>query len=279
MNVLITGAKGFIGRAVINKMNSDGIHWTPFEGDILRSDDFQKYDQCDIILHLAGINKAGSSYEEQKHLLDVNILGTYNAVEFAQAKGRRIFFASTCSYGNPATLPTPESEPITYHDSYSFSKWHAEYTISAWHKLFGLEGVIFRIFNVYGPDQPRGFLIPDVVDKIFNGRLRLFNLTCVRDFIYIDDLAELITQTITAPVKGLITVNAGTGIGHSVKDIANIVFELLGRNIPIEDEGYRAFIKKSIADVEYAKKLFGWRHKTSLRDGIARVLKKQAYQQ
>jgi len=274
MNVLITGASGFIGRAVTKKLDCRGIQWTPFTGNILRPGDFQNQKHCDVLLHLAGMNRTGLSYEEQKHLMDVNITGTLNAIDFARAGGSRFLFPSTCSYGNPDTFPISESAPMTYHDPYSYSKWHAEQTISAWHKLFGLEGVIFRIFNAYGPDQPRQFLIPDIVHMIKKRRLRLFNLTSIRDFIYVDDLAELITRTTTTTVPGLITVNAGSGTGHSVKDVVNIFFDLLGRKLPIEDEGHPPFIKKSIADVQCAEKLFGWRHNTSLRDGVASVLQR-----
>jgi len=242
----------------------------------LRREDFQSYKDCSTILHLAGINRTGPSYLEQKSMLDVNITGTLNALHFSQMNGIRFLFASTCCYGNTAVLPISEKEPITYHDPYSFSKWHVEQAISAWHRFFGLEGAIFRIFNVYGPEQPGGFLIPDIASKIREGRTSFPNLTSVRDFIYVDDLAELISIAIQKPSKGLLTVNAGAGSGNSVREVIDTIFDLLGMQVSLVDEGRPAFIKKSIADISLAKKLFGWTPKTGLKEGLSLLLKARA---
>ena len=273
MKILITGSSGFIGKAVTKKLDRYGIQWTAFNGDILRSESFQDYHDCDTMLHLAGITRSGPSYKEQKRLLDVNIIGTINAIHFAQVRGMRFLFPSTASYGNPRILPVPESEPLICHDAYSYSKCDSEHAISTWHKLFGLEGVIFRIFNAYGPGQGQGFLIPDIVSMIRKGQLNLQNLECVRDFIYIDDLAEFITRVIAKRFPGLITVNVGSGAGHSVREAVNICFDLLGKSVPIESENRPPFILKSIANIEFAEQAYGWQCVTSLKDGIARVLK------
>ena len=274
MRVLITGFSGFIGKAVTERLDHCGIEWTAFGGNVLRSDSFQGYHDCDTMLHLAGITRCGSSDREQKHLLDVNISSTMNAINFAQVRGMRFIFPSTASYGNPRILPVPESEPLIYHDAYSYSKWDAEHAIAAWHKLFGLEGVIFRIFNAYGPEQKKGFLISDIVAMIREGQLNLHNLKCVRDFIYIDDLAEFIVRVIATRLPGLITVNVGSGVGHSVGEVVNMFCDILGRSVPLESEERSPFILKSIANTEFAEKTYGWQCMTRLKDGIAQVLKR-----
>ena len=273
MKVLITGFSGFIGKAVTKRLESQEVQWAAFDGDVLLSDSFEGYDDCDTLLHLAGITRCGSSYAEQKRLLDVNIIGTLNAINFAQVRGMRFIFPSTASYGNPRILPVPESEPLIYHDAYSYSKWDAEHAISAWHKLFGLEGVIFRIFNAYGPEQRQGFLISDIVAMIQKGQLNLHNLKCVRDFIHIDDLAEFIVRGIAIRLPGLITVNVGSGVGHSVREVVNMFCDILGKSVPLENEKRSPFILKSIANTEFAQKTYGWQCVTSLKDGIAQVLK------
>lgn len=272
MNVLVTGARGFIGRALTAELDRRGISWVGFEGDILDAAAFDKYEACGVVVHLAGITRTGSSYAEQRHMVDVNIVGTLNASGFAQAGGRRLVFASTCCYGNPEVLPVPETEPIVYHEPYSFSKWMGERQLKFWGRNFGLDGVIMRIFNVYGPGQPERFLIPDMITKIAKGRLKLRNLTAVRDFIYIDDLARIMADAVEFPKAGMLTVNAGTGEGVSVGNVVDVFERILGRTLEIEDEGLPEFVPKSIADVTLARRLYGWEPKVSLEQGVSRVL-------
>ena len=64
MNVLITGWSGFIGKAVTDKLDLRGIHWIPFKGDVMCPDDFKRYNQFDVLLHLAGIVRPGPTYDE-----------------------------------------------------------------------------------------------------------------------------------------------------------------------------------------------------------------------
>jgi len=275
MNILITGWKGFIGSSVTKLLDKRGIQWTPFDDEILNASAFDKYQNCDTILHLAGINRSTESYDEQKKIFDVNYIGTLNAIHFAQKAKRRFFFASSCCYGNPNIIPTPESCFITYNNSYSFSKWQCEHTLFFWNQEFGLEGVIFRIFNIYGPTQPKGFLIPDIIEKIkTTGSIELFNLNSVRDYIYIDDVAQVIVKALVTPLKGLIKINVGTGIGHSVKEVLDVIFEIMGKKFPVKNKGIDPFIKTSIANNQYLQEYFGINKFQNIKTGIAQVLKK-----
>ena len=144
----------------------------------------------------------------------------------------------------------------------------------------GHDGTCFRI-REYGADGVEEITVSPT------GEVRVLGLTepaqagfalFLREgYGYIDDLADLIVRTIITPQKGLITINAGSGVGHSVKEVIILFFDLLGKKLPIENEERPVFIKKSIADVEYAKKLFGWYHKTDLREGISSVLKSKGF--
>lgn len=272
MNVLITGATGFIGRAVGARLDSLGVAWTAFEGDVTDAAAFTSYDGYDVLLHLAGITRAGSAYEDKRRQVDVNLVGTLNAAAHARRCGMRLLFAGTCSYGKPRVLPIPETHPLTWHEPYSFSKRQGEQLLAAWAEMFGLEGMVLRIFNVYGPEQPVRFLIPDMIEMVKKGRMKVRNLTAVRDFIYIDDLADLIGRAILTPLPGMVTVNAGSGSGHSVGDVMQVMFDALGRELPVEDEGLPEFIPVSIADMTVARKLYGWEPSVPLAEGVERVL-------
>ncbi|WDP89731.1 MAG: SDR family oxidoreductase [Desulfobacter sp.] len=272
IKVLVTGWSGFIGRAVTRRLDEKGIKWVPFEGNVLAMEDFRDYGSCSLLLHLAGINRVGDSFEGQQKLINVNLSGTINAVNFALSRKMRFIFAGTCCYGRTNMIPTPESEPVVSHDPYSYSKCSAEAHIQACHRFFGLEGTILRIFNAYGPEQPAGYLIPDIIQKIQDNRLRLFNLTSVRDYIFVEDIADLTAAVIQNPAKGLVTINAGSGTGYSVKDVLGIMFRLMGREVEVETDDREDFIKTSIADVGAAEKMYGWRSRTGIEKGLARVL-------
>ncbi len=268
MKVLVTGARGFIGQCVGKKLTQQGIDWVVFEGDILRDEDFTSYDDCDVVIHLAAKLRAPGAMD---HLLRVNTEGTLNVLRFVSARQRRIIFTSSYLYGSTREQPIKETHPITYDNPYSFSKWHAEKALMAQNRFFGMQGVILRIFNAYGPGQQCGFLIPDIFDGVRKGRVILRNLTSRRDFIFIDDLAELIVLAVTNPLPGLEVINAGSGTSHSVIEMVNMVFNIIGRKVPLENHDQPVTTVDMVADIDRARELFGWRPETSLDKGLSRV--------
>jgi nucleoside-diphosphate-sugar epimerase len=272
MKVLITGASGFIGKSILESSTKQGIHWVPFRGNILCRKDWLSYKDCDALLHLAGIVRSNPNRSDQQQLLDTNIHGTYNALHFAGESGIRIIYASSCRYADGTLPPHKETDPITFHDPYTFSKWISEQTLKAWHQFFQVEGVIVRIFNVYGPSQPFGFLIPDILSMVKGEQVTMRSLTAIRDFIYIDDLVDLFGRVLLSPFPGMLTINAGSGKGTSVEEVLKAIFELFDRKLPVTNRNLSEAIPKSIADVKRACDLYGWQTKTDLREGLARVM-------
>jgi len=269
MKILLTGSRGFIGRRVGRLLDERGAPWTAFEGDVLRAEDFEPYQECQAIIHLAAKVRQAVPAEE---LIRVNVSGTINALGFASAGRRRFILASSYLYGRPAGQPIRESAPLSYHDPYSFSKWLAEQAGVAWSRFFGLSGVMVRIFNVYGPGQPRGFLIPDLVAGLAAGRLKVRDLSSRRDFIFVEDLAELIVRAALTPTPGLEAINAGSGRSHSVAEVIELLFELIGRRLPVENQDRPVAIPDTVADLSRARELLGWSPRTPLREGLASVL-------
>lgn len=270
--VLVTGTTGFIGRHVTKLMDQQGVSWIPFEGDILFAEDFFQYGDCTDVLHLAAISRAGVDVAEQQRLISTNIIGTHNVLNYAMSGARRVIFASTCSYGNPSFFPISEDVPLVFHDPYSFSKWSSEQSIFALGKFFHLNAMIFRIFNVYGPHQPTGFLVPDIIEKIRLRDCTFHNLSCIRDFIYVEDLASLLVKAVLSPIEGCVVINAGSGRGYSVNEVVETVFELLGERQEIDECGRQAYIRKSIADIRNAKNLLRWQPEFDLKTGLLNVL-------
>jgi UDP-glucose 4-epimerase len=203
MSILVTGATGFIGRAVLRVLRARGLDHAVFEGDVRDRGDFLDAPACDALIHLAGLTRTDGSYEAQRRLMDVNVTGTLHALDHARRHGAHFVFAGSCNYGRARVIPIPESEPTTAANPYALSKSVCEQAIGAWTRHFGLaSATVLRIFNPYGPSQPAGFLVADLVDKIRAGAVAVYNRAAVRDFIFVDDLAELIVRAALARRRG-----------------------------------------------------------------------------
>lgn len=272
MKILVTGHGGFIGRSVQKILDFRKIKWERFEGNVLRLTDFKRYGDCDVIIHLAGISRCDATPSAIKNMVKLNIQGTLNALHFAAEGNRKLLFASSYLYGNTPELPIKESALTCYFDEYSYSKWYAEQSIFAWNKMYGVKSVIFRIFNVYGPGQPGGFLVSDIMSQIPSGCLKLRELTSRRDFIYLDDLSELIVRGALQRIDGVLVINSASGKSYSVGEIVNTIFNLLGCSIPVEDENIHVRIKDTIADIVLAKNILGWQPMIEIKEGLRRVL-------
>lgn len=268
MKVLLTGASGFIGSRVGRVLDAAGADWAAFQGNALNPDDFAPYRDCGVVIHLAARVRGF----EPMDMVRQNIQSTMNALCFSSEGGRRAVLASSYLYGAPASLPISEDAPTGYHSPYAFSKWQGEQAARAWNQLFGLTGVVFRLFNVYGPGQPEGFLISDIMAGAARGSLELLELASRRDFIYVDDAAELIAKGALAQGDGLDFVNAASGESHSVAEVVELIFELLGRRLPVKDQGRPVSIADTRADISRARALYDWRPAHSLRQGLAKVL-------
>lgn len=273
MPILITGSTGFIGRALVRRFEADGVHHVPFEGDVRSHADFAAAPACEAVVHLAGLTRTDGSYDAQQRLMDINVTGTLNALDYARRNDSHFVFAGSCNYGRARLIPTPESEPITSNNPYALSKALCEQAIGAWNRFFELRSAtLLRIFNPYGPSQQTGFLVSDMVEKIRSGAVSIYNRAAVRDFIYVDDLAELAARAARCRGNGVAVVNAGTGTGHTVGEVVDTMLDLLDLDLPVQDQKRPEVIPTSIADVQTARRLYDWKAETDLRTGLARVL-------
>jgi len=139
---------------------------------------------------------------------------------------------------------------------------------------FGVESRILRPFNVYGPEQSEGFLIPKIVREAqILGRVHVKDLEPRRDFVYIDDLLTAIVKLID--YSGLHHIfNIGSGQSHSVLDVINLVQVLLQRTIGIKNDKVRrpGEIMDSVANIELAQAELAWSPKFTLSDGLSRMI-------
>ena len=241
------------------------------------------------VAHFAGKIQVGESVQHPDVYFDVNVVRSLRLVEAMREEGvLACLFSSTAAvYGNPESVPIPESarrEPV---NAYGATKLAFEHVLEAWSTAFGLRWAALRYFNAAGahPDgtlcenhEPETHLIPLAIDAALGLRppLTLFgddyetpDGTCIRDYVHVEDLASahLAALTLLEGGETLGPINLGTGHGYSVRDVLETTGAILGKPVPFTIGPRRAGDPpRLVADASRARQLLGWepRH-SSLR--------------
>lgn len=268
MNVAITGADGFLGKAVVKQLHTKKIPYSAF--------DFKKHNLQnpktlkslvygkDVIIHLAAINKG-----EGTDLCKVNILGTLSLLEAASkyAPLSKIIFSSTFQVYLKTSL-------------YGLSKKVGEDIISHYTKKTNLRGISFRISNIYGPGgQPfYNSVIATFAHLIKKGEVLKINGdgSQKRDFIYVDDVADAIIRAIKySPKRAYEKIDICSSREFSLNSVLKIIKQISGKNFKVE---YNKDVKDkswliSGKNFKKANLLLGWKPKTPLSLGLKAVMK------
>ena len=230
-------------------------------------------------MHLAALSDIVPSINDPKNYLHTNIIGTMNVLEAMRFHGVKkiVYAASSSCYGIPKKYPTKENNKIDTRYPYSFSKNIAEQLIQHWSKVYNLNFISLRLFNVYGTrSRTHGaygaalgvFLRQKIANQPFtvvgNGNQK-------RDFIYVSDVCEAFYKAIQSK-KNNFVLNIGSGKPQSV----NTLLKIIG--------GKKVFIPKrpgepniTHADIKKAKKILKWRPKISLKQGVNKVIENIDY--
>lgn len=234
-------------------------------------------DGVEFVFHLAGLPRIQPSFDDPLTHEKVNVVGTINCMLASRAAGvRRIVCSSssTC-YGDPATMPTPETEPIAPLSPYALEKYAAEQNVLLLGDRWGIETVSLRYFNVYGPRSynERNALnaYSSVVGIFSRQRARGDSLTITgdglqeRDFVFVTDVAEAnLAAATTAEAHGAYNVGSGTKI--SILDLA----ELFDHPYDFVEER-KGEARQTWADTTRIARELGWRPRVALAQGIDRV--------
>jgi len=241
-NILVTGGSGFIGHHLIKYLLRRGHN--VYNIDIASNNsqerinvkDFENLSKVfkdvkpDVIVHLAAIASVPLCENSLYECFETNVKGTLNVAILSNRIGSKLIFASSSAvYGTPSLLPTPTSYPAQPTNFYGLSKALGEqivrYFVPSSH-------VIFRIFNVYGPECYRSYVIPDIIRKILAGHNPISLLGTgqeSRDFIYIDDVLEAFRIAIETNAVG--TFNLGSGNTYKINDIALMIKDIMKRSL------------------------------------------------
>ncbi len=222
----------------------------------------------------------GECVNDPRSAWEVNTLGTWNVVEACLEAGvKRIVYSSSASvYGNALTTPMTEEHPFNNRTTYGATKIANEQMLRAIYEQHKLPYVGLRYMNIYGPRMDyRGTyvsVIMKVLDRIFAGQPPVIfgDGSQVYDFIYIDDIAVANVLSMKADCADE-CFNVGMGIGTSINGLVSILLELTGSALTPE---YRpeaqSFVTERIGSIDKAASMLGFRAKTTLREGLAKVV-------
>jgi UDP-N-acetylglucosamine 4-epimerase len=222
----------------------------------------------DVIVHLAAVGSVPKSFDNPEMFIDVNELGFMNMIKLSKTIGKRLVFASSSSvYGDNTHLPKTEGHEGNALSPYALTKQNNERMA----KLFHVEHIGLRFFNVYGPGQRHDSEYSAVIPKWLSGDKIYVNGNgdTVRDYTYVMDVCMAIDLSINSDNSGFV-VNVGTGQETSLTRLSNMLSQ--GRTV-IHRPKREGEVLKSVASTEKAEKLLGFVAETSLEDGLKKTAK------
>jgi NAD dependent epimerase/dehydratase len=302
--VLVTGAGGFIGSQLTERLIKDGaqvkalVHYrgngswgwldqSPVRNDLEviagnvadRDSVATAMKGTEVVFHLAALIGIPYSYHAAASYVRTNIEGTLNVLQVGRDTGvSRIVHTSTSEvYGTARSVPISEQHPLQGQSPYSATKIGADKLAEAFHLSFGTPVVTVRPFNTYGPRQSARAVIPTIITQCLAGNaIRLGSLHPTRDLNFVEDTVDAFVRCGTVPDAVGRTINVGSGLEISVGDLAAKILSLLSSNVKIESEESRvrppdSEVERLLADNTLAREILGWKPTVSLDEGLKRT--------
>lgn len=301
--VLVTGAGGFIGSHLVERLVDMGADVTAFlrynsagtnglldmlplparekvnclYGDLCDPSALEAVDpDCDSIFHLAAIIAIPFSYRQPYLVTDNNFRSTLNLLEWCRHRkiSRLIHTSSSEVYGTAQQDFITESHPQEAQSPYAASKIASDKLVQSYHLSFGVPAVTLRPFNTYGPRQSARAIIPTIItqaltqDKVFLGAQHP-----TRDFNYVGDTVDAFIRIAETPgIEGR-TYHVGSGREISIGQLADRIIPLTGRKVQVVFDPSRIRPKASevnrlICDASNARDDLGWEPRVSLDEGL-----------
>lgn len=281
--ILVTGASGFIGRALTSRLKTLGVAVASLDsvvGDIANRETLAKFAQQNIahVFHLAGKTFVPNSWDDPQAFCQTNVLGTVNVLEFCRKNRIPTTYISAYVYGHPDSLPIGESSAIRPSNPYALTKRLAEEACEFYASAYDLPVTTIRPFNVYGIGQAEFFLIPEIISQALNGgeKIVVKDLAPKRDYVYLEDLVTALLATLDKP-NGYRVYNIGSGISLSVQEVIDVIQDIMGTkkevvsdNVPRINE-----LLDVVADISKAERELGWRPETSFHAGIEDIIRSE----
>ena len=299
MKVLVTGGAGFIGSHLVDRLIQEGHEVVVVDNlltgkrrNLNKEARFYKQDVQSsrlervfsrerplLVMHLAAQVDLRRSVEEPIFDAQVNILGTLNVLQQAVKYGtRKVIFASSggAIYGEQDIFPAPESHPIRPLSPYGISKLNGEQYLAYYQRVSGIQHVILRYSNVYGPRQdPEGEagVVAIFMGKMLAGEQPIINGNGrqTRDFVFVDDVVEANLAAMGKEVQGI--YNVGTAEETSINDLFRLLVELTNAGCKeLHGPAKKGEQARSVVDISRIRQELGWEPKVPLREGLKRTV-------
>ena len=302
MKTLVTGGAGFIGSAVIEKLQREGDEIFVIDNLSFGNRDFinlpnSNFFQADIldhvaidkvfnqvrpdrVIHLAAVHFIPYCNQHPFESSNININGTINILDQCRKYNvQKVFFASTAAVYPIYDHAVNEQHAVGPMDIYGLSKLAGEHLCNEFYLTTEVPVVVCRFFNAFGPNETNPHLIPEIQKQINDGsrKIKLGNLTPKRDFIHTSDMANAVFSLLEKVEDGIHTYNLGRGIEYSVTEIVESFSKELGEPIEIiVDESRVRKVERMhlLADVSKLKAI-GWEPLIGIDEGIRTLVNQE----
>ncbi len=296
MNFLITGAAGFLGSALANQLAREGQQVrglddlstgnpaSLFEDVLFTRGDVNDrpklwtlLQDVDCVYHLAARVSVPESMLYPREYNAVNVGGTVSLMEAMRDVGVRrvVFISSGAVYGDQGEQPLREEAIPKPGSPYAVSKLSSEYYVRTIGQLWGIETVILRVFNAYGPGQNLPASHPPVIPNFLRQAVRGGTIVVhsdgsqTRDYVFVDDAVRAMVAAATAPEINELTINVGSGTETSIRAVARLAMELTESHAEIvHNPRSDAGVSRMCADLTLAGQRLSYTPRVSLADGL-----------
>ena len=302
MKVLVTGGAGFIGSNLVRALLARGddvrvldnfstgsrTNLAGLEHDVdLVEGDLRSYERvhaavrgAEVVYHEGALPSVPRSVQDPLTTTAVNVEGTLNVLLAARDEGvRRIVNASSSSvYGNAGELPKVESQAPDPISPYAVAKLAAERFCTSFSRVYALESVSLRYFNVFGPRQDPASQYAAVVPRFIRAIAAGEPVTIYgdgeqsRDFTYVDNVVSANLLGADAAAAHGEILNVATGGSITVNELADAIGALLGRPVEkIYEPARKADVRASWADLDEARRVLGYEPQVAFEEGLRRT--------
>lgn len=306
--ILVTGADGFIGSHLVEKLVSDGnivialVQYNSFNnwgwidtfdneikdkikivpGDIRDSHamlDLVK--DVDLVFHLAALIAIPYSYNSPEMYIDTNVKGTLNILQACKINSiHRVIVTSTSEvYGSAKYVPIDENHPLQGQSPYSASKIASDKIAESFYKSFNLPISIVRPFNTYGPRQSARAIIPTIITQLLlgNSTINLGSLEPTRDFNYVKDTVDGFID-IADSIKTIgHEINIASQKEISVRELTSLLINLINPTASVLEDKIRlrpinSEVNRLLGSNKKIKELTNWQQKYTLEMGLKETI-------
>ncbi len=301
--VLVTGASGFIGSHVVerlvqlgaqvrafvhyNSRNDWGLlellqketleHIEIFPGDLTDAAlVYKAVAGCQVVFHLGALIAIPYSYQAPQQFIDTNVKGTLNVLQAClEEQVEKVIHTSTSeTYGSALYTPMDEEHPLQAQSPYAASKIAADKLVESFYCSFDLPITTIRPFNTYGPYQSARAVIPTIISQALSDDIiKLGSLTPVRDLTFIEDTVSGFIRVAESGKSIGSVFNVGTGHGVTISELVTVILRIIGvdKHIVADSKRFRPVkseVTVLVCNNTKAREILGWRPQYTLEQGL-----------